>query len=239
MTAVSYVLLILGAIFTTIFVIDKIHKYSVGETILKAFASLCFVALATYHSFLRGASFFSMMVILALVFGLLGDIWLDLKYVYKENSKIYTYAGFICFGLGHVLFIIGMFKQFYIPGNFWYVILPFVFGLLMACCTLLIEKPMKLNYGKMKIIVFVYGLLLFSMFGTAFSLYVLSGFKSLTLLLMSIGGCLFATSDLILSGTYFGNGKERAVDIATNVATYYAAQFIIAFSILAMGIMVF
>ena len=77
------------------------------------------------------------------------------------------------------------------------------------------------------------------MFGTAFSLYVLSGFKSLTLLLMSIGGCLFATSDLILSGTYFGKGKERAVDIATNVATYYAAQFIIAFSILAMGMMVF
>ena len=101
------------------------------------------------------------------------------------------------------------------------------------------EKPMKLNYGKMKVIVFVYGLLLFSMFGTAFSLYVLSGFKSLTLLLMSIGGCLFATSDLILSGTYFGKGKERAVDIATNVATYYAAQFIIAFSIFAMGMMLF
>ena len=239
MTVVSYILLILGVTFTVIFMIDKIHKYSVRETIFKAFASLCFVALATYHSHSRGMTFFAMMTIIALLFGLLGDIWLDLKYVYKDHQRLYTYAGFLCFGVGHIFFITGMFKQFYVAGNVLYVILPFVFGLLMAIVTLIIEKPMKLHYGKMKLIVFTYGFLLFSMFGTAFSLYVLSGFRSLTLLLMSIGGCLFASSDLVLSGTYFGKGKERAIDLASNIALYYAAQFIISFSILAMGMMMF
>ena len=43
---------------------------------------------------------------------------------------------------------------------------------------------------------------------------------------------LFASiSDLILSGTYFGEGKDRPVDVITNHAAYYIAQFIIATSI--------
>ena len=49
---------------------------------------------------------------------------------------------------------------------------------------------------------------------------------------MFIGGVFFAISDLILSGTYFSTGKDRPVDVITNHATYYIAQFIIASSIL-------
>jgi len=46
--------------------------------------------------------------------------------------------------------------------------------------------------------------------------------------MMFAGGLLFTISDLILSGTYFGKGKERPVDIITNSVSYYAAQFVIA-----------
>ena len=46
------------------------------------------------------------------------------------------------------------------------------------------------------------------------------------------GGVLFAVSDLILSGTYFGEGKERPFDIISNAITYYLAQYVIAFSIM-------
>ena len=42
---------------------------------------------------------------------------------------------------------------------------------------------------------------------------------------------LFAASDLILSGTYFGEGKDRPVDIVLNYLTYYPAQYLIAFSL--------
>ena len=50
--------------------------------------------------------------------------------------------------------------------------------------------------------------------------------------LFFIGGVLFMISDLILNGTYFGEGKERPVDIATNYLTYYSAQFLIASSLM-------
>ena len=59
----------------------------------------------------------------------------------------------------------------------------------------------------------------------------LNGWKVTTLNLFFIGGILFALSDLVLSGTYFG-GKERPVDIILNYLTYYPAQFLIALSLL-------
>ena len=46
--------------------------------------------------------------------------------------------------------------------------------------------------------------------------------------LLFIGGVFFAISDLILSGTYFGVGKERPIDLTLNYITYYTAQFLIA-----------
>lgn len=233
--AFSFVILGIGAILVTLFLIDKIHKYSVRETLIKASASVMFISLAVYHNFLKGFTPFGSLVIVALVLGLLGDVWLDLKYVFPEEDKAFTYAGFVCFGLGHIAFMSGMFIEFYVPGNILYIILPYVFGLLMGVVTVFLEKPMKLVYGGMKLIVFLYGILLFSMLGVSFSLYVQSGFKSVTLLLMSFGAMLFAISDLVLSGTYFGKGKERAIDISINGILYYIAQFSIAFSIYFIG----
>jgi hypothetical protein len=47
-----------------------------------------------------------------------------------------------------------------------------------------------------------------------------------------VGGVLFAVSDLVLSGTYFGKGHERPIDFILNYLTYYGAQFVIAFSLM-------
>ena len=41
---------------------------------------------------------------------------------------------------------------------------------------------------------------------------------------------LFAASDLILGGTYFGQGHNRPGDVIANHTLYYAAQFLIAVS---------
>ncbi len=54
----------------------------------------------------------------------------------------------------------------------------------------------------------------------------------MTLNFMFAGGIFFLISDLILSGTYFGEGKNRPVDIIINHVTYYIAQFLIASSLL-------
>ena len=113
-----------------------------------------------------------------------------------------------------------------------YIVIPFVLAVLLSVANVLLEKPMKLHYGKMKPIAFVYGILLFSALLLSLSLCICWGWQERMLVFMFIGAVLFTASDLVLSGTYFGVGRDRSVDIVLNYITYYPAQFIIALSLL-------
>lgn len=225
------VFICLGAISLTLFLLEKTKRYSLKAVFLKTTTSLFFIATAAVSLILKGYHYLAVFVPFGLFLGLLGDIWLDLKYVYREHDVPYTYAGFISFGLGHIVYMSGLFLEFYHGESVLYIIIPFAVGLLLSFGNLFMEKPMKLKYGQMKPIAFVYGFILFSMTLSALSLSILHAFTNTTLIMFFIGGLLFAISDLILSGTYFGEGKERPIDITTNGITYYAAQFIIAFSL--------
>ena len=225
------ILICIGAVLVAFFLIEKVKAYTVKAVMFKAAASLCFVAVAAVSLFFKGHHALSIFVTLGLFFGVLGDIWLDFKYVFKEHDKIFTYAGFIMFALGHACYITGMFLEFFNRQNPLYIILPLAGGLLISVCNLFIAKPMKLDYTGYKVISIIYGFFLFSMTLSALSLSIMMGFNSVTLIMILVGGLLFTISDLILSGTYFGKGKERPVDIITNSVTYYLAQFVIAFAI--------
>jgi hypothetical protein len=113
-----------------------------------------------------------------------------------------------------------------------YVLAALGLVLLLDLGTLLMEKPMKLRYGRMRPVVGLYGFLLFSTVLVSGSLALFWGWQEKTLNLFFAGGVLFALSDLILSGTYFGEGKERPRDLVMNYLTYYGGQFLIALSLL-------
>ena len=93
---------------------------------------------------------------------------------------------------------------------------------------------MRLRYGKMKPLVFTYGVLLFSALAISGSLAISCGWHETALNLFFAGLILFAVSDVILSGTYWGEGKDRPIDLALNYLTYYPAQYLIAVSLLFM-----
>ena len=221
----------LGAVNLVFFLREKVKNYSVKAVMFKAIASLFFVAVAAVSLYVKGHHALAIFVTLGLFSGVLGDIWLDFKYVFKEHEVVFTYAGFIAFALGHACYITGMFLEFFNGQSPLYIILPLVGGLLISVLNLFIAKPMKLDYSGYKLISFIYGFSLFGMTLTALSLSIMMSFNSTTLIMMFSGGLLFTISDLILSGTYFGQGKERPVDIITNTVTYYAAQFVIALAL--------
>ena len=171
-------------------------------------------------------------LILGLLFGLLGDIWLDLKYVFPQEDALFTRAGIGVFGVGHILFAAGLLTRYYHGGKPLYIVLPFVLAALGSAGNLLLEKKMKLDFGGLRPMLGAYGFLLFSTVFLAGSLALLGRGKIATLNLFFLGGVLFAISDMILNGTYFGKGKERPVDLASNYLTYYGAQFLIASSLM-------
>ena len=226
----------LGAAALIWFLIEKLKKYSVKAAFIKSLVSALFVAVGILGWFLsvreRGLSGPGMFILLGLIFGLMGDIWLDLKYVFPQEDDALTYAGFAAFGAGHVLYITGLILRFYPEGKPLYLAVPIVLGVILSLGNAVLERPMKLSFGKMKPVVIAYGVLLFSMVLIAGSFALYRSWKEPMLNLMLIGGILFAVSDLILSGTYFGEGRDRPIDIILNYLTYYPAQFLIAWSML-------
>ena len=221
----------LGAVALTIFLSQKVKKYTLKATTFKAIASLLFVSLAAYGLGVKGNPF-GVYVVIALACGLIGDIFLDLKYDFPSEDKLCTYVGFIAFALGHVLYITGMFVTYLGSHSFLYALIPLVIGVVAGTLNMFIAKPLKLNFGNYKVICWIYGTLLFSLTACSLSLSIAYSFQSATINMLIAGGVLFAVSDLILSGTYFGEGKERPFDIISNAITYYLAQYVIAFSIM-------
>lgn len=226
---VYWTLIACGVVALVLYVREKIAAYSVKAVLIKAVVSALFIAVGLLGlASSENPDPMGVLIVMGLVCGLLGDIWLDLKYVFPEQDEPFTYAGFAAFGVGHVLYITGMLVRFFPPDGLAIVIVPVVLAIALSVGNAALEKPMKLDYGRTKPVVIVYGTLLFSTVLIAGSLVLSYGGNEPALNLLFAGGILFAISDLVLSGTYFGTDHERPIDFILNYFTYYPAQFLIA-----------
>ena len=162
--------------------------------------------------------------------GLLGDIWLDLKFIRPEKDRPYTNAGFVSFGLGHILFVEALLYVYRGADLLRWVLVPALFAAAFGVVLLPLGKKLGMDFGAFRGITVVYGMLLCFLMLFACGLLIKSGFSDRRLWLFSAGTVLFAASDLILGGTYFGQGHDRPGDVIANHTLYYAAQFLIAVS---------
>lgn len=225
----------IGAALLALFCVKRIKGSSPTVAMIKALVSICFIATA-----LSGIAFtdfdmthirFGLWIVMGLICGMLGDIALDLKYAHRKSNDQYTYAGFTAFLTGHVLYDIALISEFYKKGNILYLIIPVAICAVIAVFIRFSESLLKVNYGKFRWIVVLYSPFLFSLMMFSGSMAFLHSFRNIGLDMIFGGSVLFALSDLILNGTYFGEGKNRPVDIVTNHVTYYIAQFAIALSL--------
>ncbi|MDR0286490.1 MAG: lysoplasmalogenase, partial [Clostridiales bacterium] len=145
-----WIVLAAGIAATLIFLYLRVKKGGVTGLIAKAVASVGFIATACAALSLNiGFYGYGLLVIVGLVCGLLGDIWLDLKWIYIQDKDTYLYAGMASFFVGHIFFITAILTHFN-----WAVInilIALAIAVAGAVIVLLIEKPMKMDYGKFKI----------------------------------------------------------------------------------------
>lgn len=228
-------ILLVGAVCLIAFLKQRVKKATAKAAVTKAAVSVCFI-LSWLTLASANMSAYAALIGGGLIFGLLGDIWLDLKFCYRDDSDYFTTMGFLSFAVGHFFYIAAIVTG--TVGGFRPLsILPAAgVAILVGLVVFFGEKAMGLKYGKYKVISTLYGALLFGMTALALFSAIFAGVgANRHLLVMTAGGVLFAISDLILSGTYFGTGKNRPVDIVTNHVTYYIAQFVIAGSLLAFA----
>lgn len=228
---ICIVFIALGVISLVFYLLEKCKNYSLKGVLIKTIVSLFFIATALASAYQNDSLTLNVFVISGLIMGLLGDIWLDLKYVYPKEDKIFTYAGFIVFAIGHILFITGMMLEFIGDGNILYFLIPLGGAVIFSIANLFLSKTMKLDFKDLKLVVSAYAFILALNPMTALMLNIMNGWSSTTLIMLFVGGISFAISDLVLSNTYFGEGHEKPIDFILNYIFYYGAQFLIAFSI--------
>lgn len=223
--------LVIGILVTGIFLYFRIKEERMKAVFTKAAASLCFIATALVAFALNRDNFeYAILIIFGLVFSMLGDIWLDMKYIYKDQSDMYTFAGFGSFMVAHTFFIPAVLMGYEVY-LWWHFVVDAITCLILVINTITMEKRENLHYGKFKTITIVYTVFVMGTMLLSINGFVASGFKSVKYIVLIIAGLLFALSDLVLAKIYFGD-KNNSKYVLVNHILYYAAQFLFASSIL-------
>lgn len=223
-----------GAILLVIYIIMCRKQRNVKGLFVKSFVSVCYLLTCAFAILSNPEHYyFGILVMIGGILGLMGDIYLDQKWMYKEDHDEYTKIGFICFGLGHIFYIWAMAKEF----DFTWTerLVPIGYGLFFSIFNIVTEKPSKQNFGKFKPYVCGYGFMLGVTTALAIRTFILMGYKFA--LVLALGCAFFALSDVILSQMYFGKPeKNNPRNFTINIITYYTAQFLIALSPAFIGI---
>ncbi len=219
---------VLFAVSVFLFLLKRTQQATDKSLILKSFASLMFVAIGVLSLLKLNNVSTKALICLGMVCGLVGDIILDLKVMYPEKSKTYFNYGTLMFGVGHILYFMGiiMFKQDQIITGFWWVALSSVLlALLLSALIVKFSPKMGLDMTGYKTQCIIYSTLLIFMALISVVLAI-CGIKLCWLL--AVGFVLFFVSDLILSMQYFGNKEQNKAMIIANHVLYYVAQLLIA-----------
>lgn len=230
---VCIILLVLGAIMSSVFIVSKVTNYSLKTIIFKTIASLFFVAIGIYlFATVPGHLVFKLLVMLGLIFGMLGDFFLGFKYItHGKAKKIWILVGMFAFAAGHIFYLVSLFIEFYIPGNLVFIILPFATAIILSAIYMVISRKVGINFGKLLPFGLFYLLMLSSMLSTSLYMAILHGFTNVTAVMFFVGALFFAASDSMLTGAYFKEGQRPKAYMAIYSVFYYLAQFIIAFAL--------
>lgn len=225
-----YIVLSVGVIVSFIFCYKRRMGYSVDNLIFKAVSSLCYLLTGVFALIGNSAAFtYGSLIIMGGALGLVGDILLDLKGIYKSEERVYLKGGFIFFLVGHIFYTCAVIHSLKIK---WYLVLiaaaiSIVFGIGIV----LSANIMKVHYGAFRRIVAIYCSFLAMTTVISIIATIITGFQK-GYLLMAIGAVLFLLSDAVLSSTFFGRGKDKPHHLFINHFLYYAGQYLIAASVL-------
>lgn len=226
----TYLSIAVGLCFLIAFQVMCHKQRSVLGVYIKNLTSIFFIITAVTGAFNNTTATdvwkYTFPIVIGGVFGLMGDIYLDQKWLYPHHNDQYLNMGFISFGIGHFFYMGAMYTHagFGIKD----MIVPVIIGAVIMAINLLLEKPTKQHYGKFYGIVTVYCIILGTMLGTAFWAYIKT--RQLSYLVYTVGAALFLLSDVILSPMYFAvdQDKNTPFNFVLNHTTYYIGQYLIA-----------
>lgn len=226
----SIVFGVFSVLFCVLFCSLRCKEANVLSLGIKTISSVCFFLSGIFAIEYVGSSGIRLLVLSGLVFGLIGDIFLDLRLMYPEKHNEYLIVGTTSFSVGHLFYFIALcfLNSTSLHSHLlWNILISFAVGTIFTLGIGLFGKKLGLNFGNLIYMVLIYSFAL--SFLTAFSISIAI---FLPILWIFAGGAiLFLASDLVLSLQIFGNKTSKSL-IWINHILYYLAQVLIAISIL-------
>ncbi len=239
-----YIILIfafVACVITNIFV--RVKKGGTTALFLKIASSMLFVILSITAVSIKPENYsFGIFLVIGSIFGMIGDVLLDLKSIHVEYSSVYFMGGMVTFTIGHVFYIIGILSS-YPEFISWQIALAIFSATAVTVIVRLLSLKMGFDFGKLSTLTTIYSII--TMLTVTFSLNAMNAFGTLPMaagepmpaimprfIAMFVGTTLFAISDLVLSIVYFKDGGYKNSNVALNYALYYTSQFILSLSIL-------
>ncbi|MBQ6559861.1 MAG: lysoplasmalogenase [Erysipelotrichaceae bacterium] len=217
-----FIMILLGFLLQALFIyMEHKEKYLLAD-ILKGSASLIFVLIGSQAY--QSVNFaFNKQLLIGLIFGMIGDILLNLRYVFpKQGQKIFL-IGIVAFLIGHIMYLLALIPQARHVW-IWYCI---ILGALAAAGLLAyIFKTMEVKKAFKIFGVFYLGAV-FIMTAIAIGIAIFT--PSRRAIIYSIGAVLFTASDVVLIFNTF-SGVTRFSMRITNLTMYYLGQILIACS---------
>lgn len=225
-----YIVLAVGVVVSLVFCYQRRLGFSIKNLLFKSVSSLCYLLTAVFALIHNSSAYtYGSLIIMGGALGLVGDILLDLKGVYKQDEKVYLKGGFIFFLVGHIFYTCAVVYSLRI--KWWLVLISVVASAVIGYATVAMANVMKVHYGAYRRIVAIY--VAFLAMTTVISIIAVfvSNFQK-GYILMAVGSVLFLLSDAVLSNTFFGRGNDKPIHYFINHFLYYAGQYLIAASVM-------
>lgn len=224
-TALRVIFLLLSIASLVVLITTKVKKVGMSFFWTKLIASVAFVVAGFVAVMLKATiETYVMFVMLGLVMGMLGDILLGLKEIYKPHESQYLNGGFLCFAIGHIMYMVGFGMYANKSAN---ILVPLFVALAIGA---VVATLITVNAGKLGI---DFGRFKPQCYGYTFVICITLAFMVALAILVSklwivaSALLLFLISDLVLSFIYFAPAKSTNLNWALNLGTYYVAQILI------------
>ena len=214
-------LAIIGIVLQAFFIIVEHRKNYVPAVVLKGSASLIFCIIGWFGKNAATQSFANM-IFLGLLFGMLGDIALNLRFVFPEKGQKIFLGGIVLFLIGHILYLAAL-----VPLCRHLLICVIIGALLSAFLLGYIFKTMQVKTAFKIFGIFYLGAVIIM---TCTAIGILIENTQTYTALYALGAVLFTLSDIILIFNTFGSRELFSRRIA-NLSLYYLGQLLIAFSL--------
>lgn len=211
--------MILQGIFITV---EHKEKYVLAD-VLKGMAALMFVTIGLVCYLKVSTNSLGLKILIGLIFGMIGDIILNLRFVLKDEVGQKAFLiGILAFLIGHILYLAALIP---LAES---LVLDIIIGAVLAGALLAyIFKTMDVKKAFKIFGIFYLGAVIIM---TVMAVHIASLTGNTHDIIYAIGALLFTASDIVLIFNTFSGVTKFSLRI-TNLSLYYIGQLLIAGSL--------